>query len=70
VEEEMEEQQCGFRKGRSCVGAIFTAQQIIEKRKERNLPLFVLFMDDEKAYDNVSRDMLWQLMEEKIPDSL
>jgi len=36
----MVEEQCGFRRGRSCTDAIFTVQQIIEKRKERNLPLF------------------------------
>jgi len=31
----MLEEQCGFRKGRSCTDAIFTVQQIIEKRKEQ-----------------------------------
>ena len=33
VEEEMVEEQCGFRKGRCCTDDIFTVQQIIEKRK-------------------------------------
>jgi hypothetical protein len=66
----MEEEQCSFRKGCSCVDAIFTAQQIIVKRKEHNLPLFLLFIDYEKAYDNVNRDKLWKAMEEKIPNSL
>jgi hypothetical protein len=32
--DEMIEEQCGIRKGRSCTDAIFTVQQIIEKRKE------------------------------------
>ena len=45
LEDEMEEEQCGFRKGRSCTDAIFTARQIIEKRKEHKLPLFFLFID-------------------------
>ena len=54
VEEEMVEEQCGFRKGRSCTEAIFMVQQIIEKRKEHNLLLFLLFIDYEKAYDNVT----------------
>ena len=52
----MVEEQCGFRKGRNCIDAIFTVQQIMEKRKEHNLPLFPLFIDYEKAYDNVNRD--------------
>ena len=32
LEEEMLEEQCGFRKGRSCNHAIFTMQQVMEKR--------------------------------------
>jgi len=49
LEEEMVEEQCGFRNGRSCTDAIFTVQQIMEKRKEHNLPLFLLFIDYEKG---------------------
>jgi len=72
LEDEMVEEQCGFRKGRSCVDAIFTVQQIIEKRKEHNLPLFFLFIrvDYKKAYNNVNRDKLWEMMENKIPNCL
>jgi hypothetical protein len=66
----MVEEQCGFRKGRNCTAAIFTVQQIIEKRKEQNLPLFLLFIDYEKAYDNVNRDKLWEMMENRIPNYL
>ena len=62
LEDEMVEEQCGFRKKRSCMDAMFTVQQIIEKRKEHNLPLFLLFIDYEKAYDNVNRDRLWEMM--------
>jgi len=66
----MVEEQCGFRKGRSCTGAIFAVQQIMEKRKEHNLPLFLLFIDYEKTYDNVDRDNLWEIMDNKIPNYL
>jgi hypothetical protein len=69
LEDEMVEEQCGFRKGRSCTDAIFTVQQITEKRKH-NLPLFLLFIDYEKAYDNVNRDKLWEIMDNKIPNYL
>ena len=37
VEGEMVEEQCGFRKGRSCTDAIFTVQQKIEKKKRTQL---------------------------------
>ena len=70
LEDELVEEQCGFRKGRSCTDAIFTVQQIIEKRKEHNLQLFLLFIDYEKAYDNMNRDKLWEMMENKIPNYL
>jgi hypothetical protein len=70
LEEKTAEQQCDFIKGHSCADAILTVQQILEKRKEHNLPLFLLFIDYEKAYDNVNRDILWKTMENKIPDSL
>jgi hypothetical protein len=66
----MIEEQCGFRKGRSFTDAIFTVQQIIEKRKEHNLPLYILFVDFAKAYDNVNRDKLWKMMENKVPNYL
>ena len=49
LEDEMVEEQCGFRKGRSCTDAIFTVQHLIEKRKEHNLPPFLLFIHYEKA---------------------
>ena len=42
----------------------------MEKRKEHNLPLFLLFIDYEKAYDKVNRDKLWEMLDNKIPDYL
>ena len=70
LEDEMVEEQCGFRKGRSCTDAVFTVQHIIEKIKEHNLPLFLLFIDYERAYDNVNRDKPWEMMGNKIPNYL
>jgi len=49
MEDRMVEEQRGFRKGHSCTDAIFTVQQIIEIKKEHNLPLFLLFTVYEKA---------------------
>ena len=63
----MAEEHCRLRKGRSCAAAMFTVQQIIEKRKDHNLPLFLLFIDYEKAYNNMNRDKLWEMMHNKIP---
>ena len=38
------------------------------KKKEHNLPLFLLFIDYKKAYDNMNRDKLWEIMDNKIPN--
>jgi len=66
----MVEEECGFRKGRSCTDAIVTVEQIMDKRNEHSLPLFLLFIDYKKAYDNVNRDNIWEMMDNKIPNYL
>jgi len=72
LEDKMVEEQRGFRKGCSGTDAtsIFMVQQIIEKRKEHNLLLFLLLIDYEKAYNNVNRDKLWEMIDNKIPNYL
>ena len=55
AEKVLPESQCRFRKGRGCVDMIFVARQLIEKTREHDDPLFVLFM----ACDSVPRVALW-----------
>ena len=57
------ESQCKFWKGCGCVGIIFAAQQLVEKVKEHDDSLFVLFVDLKKAYDSLSRCALWRALE-------
>jgi hypothetical protein len=53
------------------VDAIFTLQQILEKRIEFNLPTFNLFADSEKAYYSLNRGKLWQILRnEDMPTQL
>jgi hypothetical protein len=49
----LSEDQFGFRKGRSCSDCILIMEQFIQKRREYNLPTYVLFTDYEKAFDRV-----------------
>lgn len=70
-EEFISEEQNGFRKGRSCTDAVFTLKLMIEKRRENNLETHLLFIDYEKAFDNLDREKLFQILESKnIPDKL
>ena len=56
------DQQAGFRKDRSCVDQIATLWIIIEQSCEWKSPLFINFVDFEKAFDSVDRDTLWKLL--------
>jgi hypothetical protein len=65
------EEQCGFRKGRSTTGAIFTIKQITGKRSEFNRQLYMVFLDYEKPHERVDRQKLWKtLYSYDIPKNL
>ena len=48
------DEQNGFRRDRSCTDHVFTLNSIIQIRKET----FVTFIDLQKAFDTVDRDLL------------
>ena len=56
------ESQCGFRAERSTVDMIFSVRQLQEKCRERQMPLYMAFIDLTKAFDFVSRRGLFQLL--------
>ncbi|CAG9128775.1 unnamed protein product [Plutella xylostella] len=57
------ETQCGFRAGRSTTDMIFTLRQVQEKCREQRMPLFTAFVDLQKAFDTVSRQGLYRVLE-------
>ena len=54
--------QAGFRKGRSTIDHIFTLHAAIEKHLLKNTKLYVAFVDFQKAYDRVNRNVLWNVL--------
>lgn len=58
------EEQTDFCAGMSCLKKIFVLQQIIEKRKARNLTTHLVFIDLEKAYDKVPLNRLFEVLAE------
>ena len=58
VEQELGEEQHGFRKVRGTTGGMFALRQILEKRLEMQERMAVGFVDLEKAYDTVPRKMV------------
>nr|KAG5710957.1 hypothetical protein BaRGS_013691 [Batillaria attramentaria] len=58
----LRDQQAGFRQNRSCVDQIATLRIIVEQSLEWNSPLYINFVDYEKAFDSVDRETLWKLL--------
>ena len=59
---EIDEMQCGFMSGRGTTDAIFIVRQLQEKHLAANKPLYMAFIDLEKASDRVPRDVIWWAM--------
>ena len=55
-------EQGGFREGRGCVDQIFTLKQIGEKAREKKRRLYVGFINLEKTYDTVNKEILGQVL--------
>ena len=51
--------QFGFSPGKGTTDAIFIVRQIQEKFLGKQKELWIAFVDLEKAFDRVSRDVLW-----------
>ena len=63
LDETLREEQAGFRQDRSCTDNIATLRIIIEQSLEWQIPLYLVFVDFQKAFDSVDRDVIWRLME-------
>ena len=58
----LRDEQAGFRQERSCTDQIATLRIIIEQSLEWNTGLYLVFVDFEKAFDSVDRDVIWQIL--------
>ena len=55
----LDEMQMGFMPGRGSTYAIFTMRQLMEKFEMAGRNLYMVFVDLEKAFDRVSREVIW-----------
>ena len=61
IDSRLLEQQAGFRPNRSTMDSVFIVKMIMEKSREFNKPLHMVFIDIQKAYDSVNRELLWRI---------
>lgn len=71
LDERLRPEQAGFRQDRSCTDHIATLRIIIEQSIEWQSPIYTTFVDFEKAFDSVDREIIWKLMQHHgIPQKL
>ncbi|KAL5248275.1 hypothetical protein ACHWQZ_G017455 [Mnemiopsis leidyi] len=69
LENLMRENQCGFRRNRSCIDQLYSLHCIIHNCIEFNLPLYINFIDFKAAFDSINRDFIWKAFEHYgLPD--
>jgi hypothetical protein len=62
IENKLRREQMGFRKGRSCIDQVNTLRIILEQFNEFQSPLYLIFIDFEKAFDFIHRNKMWTAM--------
>ena len=61
--------QFGFRTGMSTTEPVFALRQLQEKFREKNKDLHMVFVDLEKTFDRISRDLIWWCLRKKgVPE--
>ena len=60
VDPKLRDQQAGFRRNRSCADQIASLRIIVEQSLEWNSPLYINFIDYEKAFDSVDSETIFR----------
>ena len=62
VNPNLRDQQAGFQRNRSCADQIASLRIIMEQSLEWNSPIYINFIDYEKAFNSVDRETMWKLL--------
>jgi hypothetical protein len=54
--------EAGFRKGRSCIDQIHTIRRILEGAVDKQLPIYISFIDFMKAFDSIERKTMFDIL--------
>ena len=64
IEENLTQEQYGFRSGKGTTNAIFSLNMIIERAVEKQKDLYLCFVDFEKAFDMVKHEEMSRMLED------
>jgi Reverse transcriptase (RNA-dependent DNA polymerase) len=58
--------QFGFMPGRSTIETIFLIKQLMERHRKQKKDLHMIFIDLEKSYDKIPRNIIWWALKRKL----
>lgn len=64
IDKQQPKEQARFRSGYSTMDHIQALEQVIEKYREYNRPLYVAFVDYSKAFDTISHCSIWNALQQ------
>ena len=56
------DEHCSYSMGRGCGDQVFVIKEMSEKCIAKGKNLYVIYMDLEKAYDRVDRNVMWRVL--------
>jgi hypothetical protein len=63
--------QAGFRRKRSTVEHVHVLNRIVEDAKINKKPYFMIFVDFQKAFDSIDRNVIWKILKNiGVPDKI
>ncbi|EYC25050.1 hypothetical protein Y032_0012g1670 [Ancylostoma ceylanicum] len=65
LDSEQPREQAGFRRNYSTIDHLHAVNELIERCSEYQIPLFLAFVDYEKAFDTVEVNFLWNVLQEQ-----
>ena len=54
--------QAGFRRSRSCGDQIHIIRRLLEGANDKQIPIFITFVDFKKAFDSINREIMFSIL--------